>query len=181
VPTRRSSIEETPLPRAVPYHIADPTSAAARFTAPEMERARERGGAGPDLDSDRLPAVEGARTRPGSEPRPSLTGLADAARRISGLISEHHPVLEIDITDELETRKVRKIETDQLRKIAGAPPSFETNKHALHEDHDLVTPVDATERLDVLTERLDALTPVTEELEDERTQPREMPRGTTKT
>jgi hypothetical protein len=163
-PARRSSLEETPLPRPVPYHIADPTSAAARVASSE-------------IDSDELPAVEGAKTRPGSEQRPSRTGLAEAARRISGLISERNDDLQIDIADELDTRKVRKIDTDQLRKIAGPPPAFDTGKHVKPDDHEMVTPIPGE-----LTDRQDAVTPVPPgDTEEEMTEPRELPRGTTKT
>ncbi|MDB4954090.1 MAG: putative transcriptional regulator, Crp/Fnr family [Myxococcales bacterium] len=157
-PARRSSIEETPLPRAVPYHVADPTSAAARV--PQQ-----------DIDSDELPAVEGARTRPGALDRPSLTGLAEAARQISGLISNEH----VDVSEELDTRKVTKIDTGQLRKIAGPPPAFDTGRHASHDIHEIVTPIPGD-----VTDQHDALTPVPADSEDEMTQPRELPRGTTK-
>jgi hypothetical protein len=65
----------TPLPRPVPYHVHEPTSSVDRI---------------PRTDVD-LPSVEGAETRPGAEDRSAAgthtTGLAEAARRISGLIA----------------------------------------------------------------------------------------------
>jgi Cyclic nucleotide-binding domain len=62
----------TPLPRPLPYHIADPTSSANKISRVDLD----------------LPIVEGADTRPGDEQRGSdTTGLAEAARRISGLIA----------------------------------------------------------------------------------------------
>jgi hypothetical protein len=159
-PKRRSSIEETPLPRPVPYHIHDPTSSAQRVVQ--------------DIDSEELPAIERAKTRPAQTPRPTLTGLAEAARRISGLISETDDV-EIDIVDELDTRKVRKIETDQMRKLAKLPPpTFDTDPQDIH---DIVTPVPG----DPATDKQDRLTPVPGDTEEEMTEPRDqLPRGTTK-
>ncbi|HEY1548273.1 MAG TPA: cyclic nucleotide-binding domain-containing protein [Kofleriaceae bacterium] len=66
----------TPLPRPLPYHIADPTSSANKIPRIELD----------------LPVVEGADTRPGDEPRsPDTSGLAGAARRISGLIAASLP------------------------------------------------------------------------------------------
>ena len=63
--------ETTPLPKPVPHHIYDPTAGRERI----------------DPDPEDLPAVEGAQTRPGADPpRAQVTGLAQAARRISGLL-----------------------------------------------------------------------------------------------
>ena len=84
---------ETPLPRPVPYHIADPTSRPPRVPAAEL--------------------AEDAATRPDDRPRP---GLAQAARRISGMITG-------DLAEELETRKRPRIEADTLRKITQPPPT----------------------------------------------------------
>jgi Cyclic nucleotide-binding domain len=74
--TRDARDSTTPLPRPLPYHVADPTSSANKI--PRME-----------LD---LPISEGADTRPGDTERTSnTTGLAEAARRISGLIAGSLP------------------------------------------------------------------------------------------
>jgi hypothetical protein len=67
-PTRgSSSFDETPLPPAMPHHIADPTARLQRIS-----------------ESD-LPTTEGAPTRPGSDvgSQPVVSGIANAARRIS--------------------------------------------------------------------------------------------------
>jgi hypothetical protein len=63
----------TPLPKPLPYHVHDPTtSSIARISRREVD----------------LPPVEGADTRPGAEDRGGdTTGLAEAARQISGLIA----------------------------------------------------------------------------------------------
>jgi hypothetical protein len=69
-PVRRSSYDETPLPPAVPYHVADPTKQLRRVS-----------------ESD-LPTTEDAPTRPGSEDGmlPEVSGIANAARRISATL-----------------------------------------------------------------------------------------------
>jgi hypothetical protein len=62
----------TPLPKPLPYHVHDPTASVDRISRVDVD----------------LPAVEGADTRPGDEDRSSdTTGLAEAARQISGLIA----------------------------------------------------------------------------------------------
>jgi len=65
--TRPSSFDETPLPPAMPHHIADPTGRLRRIS-----------------ESD-LPTTEDAPTRPGSDlgALPAVSGIANAARRIS--------------------------------------------------------------------------------------------------
>jgi Cyclic nucleotide-binding domain len=62
--------EETPLPPALPHHVADPTLRLRRVS-----------------ESD-LPATEGAVTRPGAEDGavPEVSGIANAARRISATL-----------------------------------------------------------------------------------------------
>lgn len=133
-PPRRSSLEETPLPRAVPHHVADPTSAAPRVT--------------PSSD----PFVEGAPTRPGGEEPAETTGLAQAARRISGLIGGD------DLAAELETRQRPRIDSELVRRISLPPPTVPVSR---------VTPLELT------TDREDALTPVPRDSDDELTQPRD--------
>ncbi len=70
-PIRKSATfeTETPLPKPIPYHIADPTSAKARVV----------------LVDDDVDTRPGPNARPPSEP--GTAGLAQAARRISGMIS----------------------------------------------------------------------------------------------
>lgn len=121
-PKRRSSMEPTPLPKPVPHHVADPTSSSVpRISNSELT----------DLDVDALPATEGATTRPGEEERKQSTGLAQAARTISGLFSR-------DVADELETRKRPKLESEQIRKISQPPPTVPVPKVDMD---DMETPV----------------------------------------
>ncbi len=70
-PARRPSVyDETPLPPAMPHHVADPTSRLRKVS-----------------ESD-LPAAEDAPTRPGTEDGlvPEVSGIANAARRISATL-----------------------------------------------------------------------------------------------
>ncbi|HWO21238.1 MAG TPA: cyclic nucleotide-binding domain-containing protein [Kofleriaceae bacterium] len=62
--------EDTPLPAALPHHIADPTSRLRRISEGE------------------LPTTEDAPTRPGTEDGalPEVSGIANAARRISATL-----------------------------------------------------------------------------------------------
>ncbi len=129
-PMRRSSV--TPLPRPIPYHVADPTIAADRVAPDELD----------------LPTVEGAQTRPGDEDRPGTSsGLAHAARRISGLIACELPAREVDDVDlsaELETRQVPRISSQELDKISQPPPTVPVERVPdPDDDEDAVTPVPA--------------------------------------
>jgi hypothetical protein len=65
-----TSSDETPLPPAMPHHIADPTLRLRRISEPE------------------LPTSEDAPTRPGTEDGslPEVSGIANAARRISATL-----------------------------------------------------------------------------------------------
>jgi hypothetical protein len=85
---RISAVDVTPLPRPLSHHEADPTTRKHRLSTPSVDAN----------DVDTLPSVEGAPTRPGSEPRPQSSGLATAARRIAGMIAG-----EGDQGDELPT------------------------------------------------------------------------------
>jgi hypothetical protein len=127
-PKRRSSIEPTPLPSPVPYHVADPTSGLQRT------RASDTG----------APVVEGEATRPGGTDkvqRSPLSGLAEAARQISGLIARADasgPAHDEDVASALETRKRPRITTEELAKIVAPPPTapmeavdIETAEHAI--------------------------------------------------
>ncbi|HUJ57386.1 MAG TPA: tetratricopeptide repeat protein [Kofleriaceae bacterium] len=107
-PARRSSFDVTPLPKPVPHHVQDPTSQEQRVSDSVLN----------DVD---LPAAEGATTRPGAEERPpAVAGLAQAARRISGLISGNDHV---DLAAELDTRQRKRIPPAELRKITQPPPT----------------------------------------------------------
>ena len=133
-PARRSSLDETPLPRAVPYHVVDPTSQPNKISAGDLEaddKKRSSGGG----------------------------GLAQAARRISGLISETRGVpQEMDLAAELDTRQRRKIASEELEKISRPPPTIPVERIDEIDDLDLPTPP-PRDTQDMNTDRNDALTP----------------------
>lgn len=70
VPVRISQYDDTPLPAALPYHVADPTGSLQRISASD------------------LPFAEGATTRVGGDDGslPQVSGIANAARRISATL-----------------------------------------------------------------------------------------------
>jgi hypothetical protein len=109
---RPSFSEETPLPRAVPYHVADPTGRHAR---PEL--------------------AVGAPTRASAaeSSRPSNTG---SVRRTSGPIEREQ--LPADLAAEIETRQVPLISENELEKISQPPPTLPIEM--VDPDEDLVTP-----------------------------------------
>lgn len=122
----------------MPYHVADPTTSSLKKLS--------------DVD---LPAAEGVETRPGSEPgtRPEVSGIANAARRISatliGAATEYDgPYDRLDIASELDTRQRPRIETGELAKISMPPPTAPIERveidrifERLECDEDAVTPV----------------------------------------
>lgn len=143
-PVRRSSLDETPLPRPVPYHVHDPTSSPHKISARELD---EKLSSSPNITS-----------RTG--------GLAEAARRISGLISNDPgressrpgvPKHEMDISAELDTRQRPKIKSDELRKLTELPDPEET-----HPRDDVLSyhaPTRDPLLDDLMTEPVEALTP----------------------
>src|SRR5207237_318700 len=144
-PPRRSSLQETPLPSPVPYHVADPTSGAQRVSPSELVApARD--------DEDE--------TKPGERPPPRRTGLAEAARRISGMISGHEArAMPVDLAAELDTRQRPRIAAEALHKIAQPPPTVPVERI---DPDDVVTPAIAQQA-------------VPRDSEEELTQPRERP------
>ncbi len=104
---RRSWSDVTPLPPALPYHVADPTARLRKVS-----------------ESD-LPTTEGAPTRPGTEDGvlPEVSGIANAARRISASLIAARARVEEDLSIELDTRPIRALPLDTLEKIAGPPPT----------------------------------------------------------
>ena len=131
---------DTPLPRPVPHHVADPTSGAQRLSPAELADEIE--------------------TRPGVKPLPTpprgTGGLAEAARRISGMISGQRtePVASpgsagarsapkgsaesVDAAAELDTRKRPRVDARALHKVAQQPPPTVPVERV--ETDDLVTP-----------------------------------------
>ncbi|CAN5467538.1 hypothetical protein BH11MYX1_BH11MYX1_43580 [soil metagenome] len=122
-PTRKSATfeTETPLPAPIPYHIADPTSAKAKLVVE-------------DLDED-LETRPGPSARPPSEP--GTAGLAQAARRISGMITNPSSP---DLARELESRQHVRLSPEDLDPISHPPPTLPTEQVELDDD-DSLTPV----------------------------------------
>jgi hypothetical protein len=116
-PVRRTPFEATPLPQPMPYHVADPTTSSAK-----------------KLSEADLPVAEGAETRPGSEPgtRPEMSGIASAARRISASLIASSDAsglfVDDDVSVELDTRQIPRIESAEFRKIEGPPPTVPTER-----------------------------------------------------
>lgn len=142
-PARRSS-QETPLPKPIPHHVADPTSQPVRLTPPVPTPTDP-------TERDDLPVVEGAATRPGEQERPSTAGLAQAARTISGLFTNEAARAPVDLSDELETRQRPRIKPEELRKITQPPPTVPVRKVDLDERPTPV-PTGDTDNEDELTE-----------------------------
>ena len=92
-------MDQTPLPNPVPYHLADPTSQPNKISSGDLDDV----------------------TRVDDNP----SGLSSAARRISGLISDSRGIPhEMDLSAELDTRQRRRIESEELKKIAKPPPTI---------------------------------------------------------
>jgi hypothetical protein len=104
-PPRRSSFDETPLPGALPYHVADPTTRSLpKLSELEIKpRASEPDGSFTLPELKAIPTAEGSSThaapkRPPPPPPPRA--------------------IPHDVATELETRKRPRIEASDLRKIA---------------------------------------------------------------
>ncbi len=160
-PARRSSRSDaTPLPRAVPYHVADPTTAnLAKLSARDVLEipTLAEGTVDPPAPS-RLPP-----SRPGSD-----SGLAAAARRISRDMSRDDSYAEMDVASDLSTRKIPRLPTEAEEQKLGEMPPPTTVRFVQPEaddiDEDAATPVpedgnalDTLEEDDEHTEPLDLL------------------------
>lgn len=151
--SRRSSIDETPLPRAVPYHVHDPTtSMLSKLSETDLVTGVERPSARPDPG-------DSADTRPGdSATRPS-SGLANAARRISATLSGSLRASEVDVAAELDTRQRPRIESAEVARLSRPPPTVPFQRADLDDpDDDVETPPPGVEHRD-----------------EEQTRPRDMP------
>ncbi|MEO8844119.1 MAG: cyclic nucleotide-binding domain-containing protein [Kofleriaceae bacterium] len=153
VPPQRPSFEiDTPLPRPIPYHIADPTSA-------QMKLAREEAERGAHHEAHHESVDEALETRPGDpkpaqvatrvatpvhkrlKPETDTTGLAQAARRISGLISPLTSAAskDLDLAAELDTRQRPRLSAEDLARVHEPPPTVPTEQVVL--DDELPTPL----------------------------------------
>ncbi|HEY5933336.1 MAG TPA: cyclic nucleotide-binding domain-containing protein [Kofleriaceae bacterium] len=130
-PARHSPMDLTPLPVPLPYHIADPTARLLeRFSASELE-------------------VTGVPHRPDSEEATH----PEYNRAIAAMDASHDE----DLAVELDTRKRPRIETGEMAKISGPPPTVPVMLVDL--DDDLVA----------------TLPPPPSRADDEQTVPREVP------
>jgi hypothetical protein len=126
-PRRRSSMEETPLPKPVPHHIYDPTGRASSIDPEDLDTS-------PNADEPRRAK--------------SNTGLAEAARKIAGKMVD-------DVSRPLDTRPVRRIKSDELEKIGQPPPTVEHERLSddlltdPNADDELTTPRDKLDPDDV--------------------------------
>ena len=128
-PARRSSLEETPLPRPVPYHVADPTTHSVTKQS------------GISLAGE-LPLAEGVDTRPGSEdPRSAaVAGIASAARRISASLIDE------ELAAELDTRQRPRFGAAELEQILHAPTTVPFERIEIDEDAETPVPRGDDER-----------------------------------
>lgn len=138
-PKRRSSFDETPLPRAVPYHVHDPTTSVLKKLS-EVDL----------LDDDVL--SDAADTRPGDEPtRPS--GLASAALRISASLVGSAGEADVDVAAELDTRQRPKVDAVDEERLSRPPPTVpferpDQDDDDDDDDDDAETPVPGLEHRD---------------------------------
>ena len=112
---------ETPLPNPLPYHIADPTSAKLLVSIEDLD--------------ENIETRPGPIARPPSEP--GTTGLAQAARRISGMITNPAPAL--DLAQELETRQHVRLSALEIARVSRPPPTVPIEHVDL--DDDAPTPI----------------------------------------
>ena len=134
-PKRRSSFDETPLPRAVPYHVHDPTTSVLKRLS-EVDL----------LDDDGL--SDAADTRPGDEPtRPS--GLASAARKISASLVGSAGEADVDVAAELDTRQRPKVDAVDEERLSRPPPTVPFERpDGDDDDDDAETPIPGLEHRD---------------------------------
>jgi hypothetical protein len=150
-PGQRSPLDVTPLPAPLPYHVAYPTG-------PSMPVVRP---------SDLPPSLQEELAR-----YPQILGIANAARQISAsLIAANPQVDDDDVSGELQTRRLPKITDADLRKIDGLPPGLVSELHAVPE----VIDSDDEPTLLPVTDPPDDSLGVVAVIEDELTEPRELP------
>jgi len=139
-PTRHSPMDLTPLPVPLPYHIADPTTRLLdKISASELE-------------------LPGLPKRPDSEEATH----PEYNRAIAAMEASHDE----DLAIELDTRKRPRIESGQLAKISGPPPTVPVMLVDLDDESVATLPPPPTR-----SETMAVVTAV----EDEKTTPREVP------
>lgn len=158
---RSSRSDQTPLPRPVPYHVADPTTASlAKLSARDVLEipTLAEGTVDPPAPS-RLPPE-----RPGSD-----SGLAAAARRISRTMSGTDSAM--DLASDLSTRRIQRVPTQAEEDKLGEIPPPTTVRFLQPDvspeiDEDAATPVPAATAVPADDGALDTL-----DDEDEHTEP----------
>lgn len=169
-PLRRSGADETPLPRAVPHHVHDPTTANIRklsskdlitneHATPASIEPTDAGDTIPgDRHSSQTPVTRPSDTQPRVVTRPSDTlprkktpsvaGIANAARRISTSLMGNHERSDIDVAQELDTRQRPKLSTEELDQLAAPPPTTAPfRRDELEDDEEgIITPVPLEQR-----------------------------------
>ncbi len=164
------SHDETPLPGPLPYHVADPTTRSLK----KLSEA--------DLG---MPVNEGAKTRPGSDEgtSPGVEGIANAARQISASLVSGRAPEHVDLSAELDTRRRRRIESSELRKITMPPPTGPIERYDIVDDDAQTPQPHETLRMrrdrDTDTEQeddeKDGIPTLSDEDVDEPTRPRDQP------
>jgi hypothetical protein len=145
-PTRHSPMDLTPLPVPLPYHIADPTTRLLdKISASELE-------------------LPGAPKRPDSEEATH----PEYNRAIAAMEASHDD----DLAVELDTRKRPRIESGQLAKISGPPPTVPVMLVDLDDESVATLPPPPT--------RSETMAVVTAVADDEKTTPREVPEDVAK-
>ncbi len=110
--SRGSRSDATPLPRAVPYHVADPTTAnLAKLSARDVLEI-------PTLAEGTVDPPAPSRLRPSTD-----SGLANAARRISRDMSRDDSYEEMDVASDLSTRRIERLPTEAEEQKLGPPPT----------------------------------------------------------
>jgi hypothetical protein len=156
---RRSSFDETPLPRALPYHVHDPTTRSLKKLS-EVDLVTEE---------EELPLADNADTRPGGEEpsrrsrTSSVAGLANAARRISAsLVGSAGDSDAVDVAAALDTRQRPKVPPADLERLSRPPPTVPFERP---EDDDV----------DDVDDDRETPVPGVEHRDEDQTQPRELP------
>jgi hypothetical protein len=140
-PSRPSFEIDTPLPKPIPYHIADPTSSQMKLAREEADRESHHSHDSGDSGDDALETRPGEQKRTRLKPETDTTGLAQAARRISGLISPNMigAPKDLDLSAELDTRQRPRLSAEDLAKVQDPPPTVPTEQVVL--DDELPTPL----------------------------------------
>ncbi len=138
-------MDQTPLPKPMPYHLADPTSQPNKISRGELVL---------DDDATRV------------DPAPG-----EIERRSSGRFDAGGVPKAMDLSAELDTRQRPRIESEELQKISKPPPTTPVDRLDEILD-DLVTPPPPPDIDDMMTDQRHALRPHPRGSDDALTPPR---------